>query len=119
HWQARHAIPGDFALLSGERSRTIALDHGTVLLRAESEDGLHGVAARLAHAPHPPDRQALRACEAVVVRRIDRPLRKRRADRQYHRPVHEDELPRYVPHAAHGKAPCDRALQADGGWQIP
>jgi len=36
------------------------------------------VAARSPGAPHPPHRQAFRAHHAVVVRRIDRPLRERR-----------------------------------------
>src|SRR5439155_26057641 len=91
--QTWDAVPGHVTLLSGGRSRTTVVDHGAVLLHTESKGGAHGVAARLPFAPHLHDRQALRKCEAVLVRRIDRALRQRRTGRRYDRPVHEVELP--------------------------
>ena len=58
--------------------------------------------------------------EAVLVRRIGRPLRRRHARRRHHRPERQDGR-RHLPHAAHREAARRRALangrrrQGDGG----
>ncbi len=105
------------ALLSGRRTGATALSGRAHVFHPESEAGMDDLAAR----PHGParlsDRQAFGKREAVVVRRIHRPLRERRIGGRHHRAVHQEQLHRQSAHAAHREGARGRALQAVRGGQ--
>ncbi len=76
-------------VLSGRRSRPAAVSVRAGLFHPDSEADLDDLAARSHGAPHPAHRPAFRACDAVLVRRVDRPLRERRhAGGRHHRSFH-------------------------------
>ena len=105
------------ALLSGRRARAIAVPGGAHVFHPDPEAGVDDLAARPHGPPRLPDRQAFGEREAVMVRRIDRPLRERRTRRRHHRTVRQEQLHRQSAHAAHRKGACGRALQAVRGRQ--
>ena len=63
-----------WATLGALDSLLIALSGGAVVFHPDAEAGVDDLAARPHGAPHLPHRQAFERCEAVMVRRIHRPL---------------------------------------------
>src|SRR2546426_12574128 len=84
---------GPGTVLSWRRPWTIALSGGAFLFHPDAETGMDDLAARSHGAPRLPDRQAFEQRKAVMVRRIDRPLReRRRAGYRHDRTLHEEQL---------------------------
>ena len=108
------------ALLSRRRPRPAPVSVRAALFHPDAEGGVDDLAARPSGAPRLPHRPAFRARHAVVVRRVDRPLRERRhARRRHHRPLDRQELHRQFPHAAHRQAARRRALHHRARRQVP
>ena len=72
------------ALLAGRHAGAIAVPGRAHLLRSNAQGSLDHVAAPAGSAPHLSERAALAESEAVLVRRIRRPLRERRHARRGH-----------------------------------
>src|SRR6267143_5697844 len=84
------SLRGPGTVLSRRRPRTIALSGGAVLFHPDGEAGMDDLAARSYGAPRLPYGQTFEQCKAVMVRRIDRPLRERRhAGYRHDRTLHE------------------------------